>query len=62
MNTIEEAKLEKNKLQTEIAKLIIQFEDKYGQDTIKTLYIKRWNGSNNAFGKVSEICANIALI
>jgi hypothetical protein len=57
--TIEKIKQDKKQLENSIKDLLNEFEKTYGQNTIKSIAITRWNGSNTAFGVVSEVCSNI---
>lgn len=57
--TIEKLKQDKKQLESSIKDLINEFEKTYGQNTVNSISLARWNGSNSAFGKVSEVHTNI---
>lgn len=60
--TIEEAKLDVKNLQDSIKKLLVDFEKKYGNDTIQSLGFGRWNGSNTAYGELTKVTINTKII
>ena len=62
METIEQAKADKVNLQSSIAELVRTFETKYGEGTVFSITIKRWNGSNEASGRVSEVPVDVRLV
>lgn len=62
MNTIEQAKADKAKMTDKIKDAILEFEAVYGENSVQSLRIKRWNGSNEAFGKVGSIESDIRLL
>lgn len=57
--TIEKIRQDKKQLEDSIKCLLNEFEKTYGQNTIKSIGITRWNGSNTAFGTISEVCSSI---
>lgn len=61
MKTVEQAKADKKVMTDKIAEAIRAFEDEYGYDVVRGFQIERWNGSNNAFGKVVVIHATVEL-
>lgn len=57
--TIEKIKQDKKQLEDSIKDLLNEFEKTYGQNTIESIGLTRWNGSNTAFGAVSEVNSSI---
>ena len=58
---LEEFKNDKNKLEKEIKESLNKFEDKYGLDLITKVIFTRFNGSNNASGKITGVDITIVL-
>lgn len=61
MKTIDQAKRDKQHMAESIAEIIRDFEAVYGEDSVRSIRIERWNGSNNAFGQVSAIHVDVTL-
>lgn len=59
--TIQEFKDDRNILQNKIVSLLKEFEDKYGQEIITNMSIRRWNGSNYASGPISILDIQVKL-
>lgn len=57
--TIEKLKQDKTQLEASIKDLLNEFEKTYGKNTVKSIGITRWNGSNYAHGVVSEVNLNV---
>lgn len=50
--TIEELKQDKKQLETNIADLLKEFENRHGVDILHKPEIRRWNGSNESWGRI----------
>ena len=57
--TIEKLKQDKKQLEASIKDLLNEFEKTYGQNTIESIGVTRWNGSNSAFGYVSGVHCSV---
>ena len=51
----------KQKLEKQIAALLIEFEEDYALNSLSNIRITRWNGSNNAWGKIVEVQIQLTL-
>lgn len=60
--TIQQAKEDINTLQNSIKNLLTEFEQKYGEDSILSIGLRRYNGSNDYFGKIVEVKINTQII
>lgn len=60
--TIQEAQAAKRELEATILKAIVDFETQYGQDAFLGLTFRRYNGSNDAWGRVVSVSADIRLV
>lgn len=51
----------KAQLEDAVKGLLLEFEQKYGADSISTIGFIRWNGSNNAFGSISKVLVTLLI-
>jgi len=58
---LEQIRSDKKQLVEKIKDLLNEFEVKYGQDIITDIKVSRWNGSNAAWGKISDIFISIRI-
>jgi len=57
------AVLKQNKinLESKIKDLLVEFEEKNGQDIISDIYVERHNGSNSTSGKIVSVGIKILI-
>lgn len=51
----------KTKLENEVKKLLLKFEQENGTDLVHAIELARWNGSNNAFGPISKVSITLLI-